>query len=55
MLRLKENAEFVGSKICDYDLFTFSGLQNQIRDTVKPRFTGPLGGKELGPLNREAR
>ena len=24
-------------------------------DTVKPRFTGPLGGKELGPVNREAR
>ena len=23
--------------------------------TVKPRFTGPLGGKELGPVNREAR
>ena len=23
--------------------------------TVKPRFTGPLGGKEPGPVNREAR
>ena len=23
--------------------------------TVKPRFTGPLGEKELGPVNREAR
>ena len=23
--------------------------------TVKPRFTGPVGGKELGPVNREAR
>ena len=23
--------------------------------TVKPRFTGPLGGKGLGPVNREAR
>ena len=23
--------------------------------TVKPRFTGPLGGKELGPVNRDAR
>ena len=23
--------------------------------TVNPRFTGPLGGKELGPVNREAR
>ena len=23
--------------------------------TVKPQFTGPLGGKELGPVNREAR
>ena len=22
--------------------------------TVKPRFTGPIGGKELGPVNREA-
>ena len=25
------------------------------RITVKPRFTGPLGGKKLGPVNREAR
>ena len=25
------------------------------RNTVKPRFTGPLGGKELSPVNREAR
>ena len=24
-------------------------------NTVKHRFTGPLGGKELGPVNREAR
>ena len=24
-------------------------------DTVKPRFTGLLGGKEKGPVNREAR
>ena len=23
--------------------------------TVKPRFTGPLGGKELGPVNRKTR
>ena len=23
--------------------------------TVKPQFTGPLGEKELGPVNREAR
>ena len=23
--------------------------------TVKPRFTGPVGEKELGPVNREAR
>ena len=23
--------------------------------TVKPQFTGPLGGKELGPVNRDAR
>ena len=22
--------------------------------TVKPRFTGPLGGKELNPVNQEA-
>ena len=26
-----------------------------IPNTVKPRFTGPLGGKELGPVNRKAR
>ena len=29
------------------------GKQNE--STVKPQFTGPLGEKELGPVNREAR
>ena len=27
----------------------------EARYTVKPRFTGPLGGKEKGPVNRKAR
>ena len=30
-------------------------LLMKIEITVKPRFTGPVGGKELGPVNREAR
>ena len=35
--------------ICNCTRFT------QTRYTVRPRFTGPLGGKGLGPVNREAR
>ena len=51
-------------KLCvifDYLLFTLcssvsgEALLHAIAITVKPRFTGPLGGKELGPVNREAR
>ena len=30
-------------------------LKNFQTYTMKPRFTGPVRGKELGPVNREAR
>ena len=35
-------------------LHTTSSILCYLEVTVKPRFTGPIGEKELGPVNREA-
>ena len=38
-----------------YLMYTLPAWIRIYYNTVKPRFTGPLGGKELGLVNRGAR